>query len=105
MRRAYRARRDALVAAIQAQLPTALEVTVPSGGMALWARVADDIDVDEWSHHALSLGVCFRSGRPYAFSGDSVPYARLGFSFHDEGELAEAIRRLARALDRPRRPA
>jgi GntR family transcriptional regulator/MocR family aminotransferase len=102
MLRAYRARRDTLVAALRRDLPAACEVDVPSGGMALWVRVADDIDVDEWSHRALSLGVSFRSGRPYHFAGESVPYARLGFSFHNEDELAEAVTLMARALPPPR---
>lgn len=101
MLRAYRARRDALVAALRRELSATVEVDVPSGGMALWARVADDIDVDEWSHRALSLGVSFRSGRPYHFTGESVPFARLGFSFHNEEELAEAVQLMARALPPP----
>ncbi|HWZ58407.1 MAG TPA: PLP-dependent aminotransferase family protein [Gemmatimonadaceae bacterium] len=100
MLRTYRARRDALAAALRRDLPTAVDFAMPSGGMALWARVRDGIDIDEWSHHALSLGVSFRGGQPYHFSNDCIPFARLGFSFHDEGELEEAVRRMARALER-----
>lgn len=99
MRGIYRARRDALVAALRAELGSVLEIDVPSGGMALWARVAPGIDLDAWSRRALACGVAFRPGRVYDFRGASRPFIRLGFTFHDEGELAEAARRMARALE------
>ncbi|MDQ2888987.1 MAG: PLP-dependent aminotransferase family protein [Gemmatimonadota bacterium] len=98
VRRAYNSRRDALVRALHHELGAALSFEVPSGGMALWARVADDIDIDEWAHHALAHRVAFRGGRLYDFKGESQPYTRLGFSFHDEAELAESARRMAAAL-------
>ncbi len=103
MRRAYHARRDALVDALRHELGDALEFTVPARGMALWARVAPDIDIDEWSERAAALGVVFRGGRPYDFADAVVPYTRLGFSFHDERELTDAARRMALALRQLRR--
>lgn len=98
MRRAYHSRRDALVRALTRELGSALTFDVPSGGMAIWARAADDIDVDEWAHHALAHRVAFRGGRMYDFKGESQPFTRLGFSFHNEDELAESARRMATAL-------
>ena len=98
MRRVYRARRDALVAALSHELGSALTFTVPSGGMSLWAHVSAGIDVDEWAHHALAHGVAFRGGRMYDFKGQSQPFTRLGFSFHNEAELVESARRMRVAL-------
>lgn len=98
MRRAYHSRRDALVNALTDELGSVLSFAVPSGGMALWARVAMDVDVDEWAHRALAHGVAFRGGRMYDFAGDSQPFTRLGFSFHNEAELAESARRMGAAL-------
>ncbi len=99
MRRVYRSRRDALVTALSDELASVVSFSVPSGGMALWARVADGVDVDEWAHRALAHGVAFRGGRMYDFKGNSQPFTRLGFSFHDEAELAEAVQRMERALN------
>jgi GntR family transcriptional regulator/MocR family aminotransferase len=99
MRGIYRGRRDALVAALRAQLGSVLEIDVPSGGMAVWARIAPGIDLDAWTRHALACGVAFRPGRMYDFHGAGLAAARLGFTFHNETELAEAARRMANALD------
>jgi GntR family transcriptional regulator/MocR family aminotransferase len=103
VRRAYRARRDALVEALHARLGGAVEVRVPAGGMALWARVAPDLDVDAWSAAARARGVVFPTAQRFAFDGRPRPYARLGYAALTEGEIAEAVRRLAAALPDARR--
>jgi GntR family transcriptional regulator/MocR family aminotransferase len=103
MRRIYRARRDALVAALERHLGSALTFKVPSGGMALWAHAAPGIDVDRWAEQALACGVAFRGGRMYDAEGAYQPCMRLGFTFHTEAELEEAARRMATALAALRR--
>ena len=103
MRRTYRSRRDALAAALETELGNVVQFAVPAGGMALWARVAQGVDIDEWAHSASALGVIFRGGRPYAFADEPVPCTRLGFTFHNEAELRDAVRRMAVALDRVRK--
>jgi len=102
MRRAYHARRDALVEALARELPGALSFNVPSGGMALWAAVAPGLDVEAWARAAGSLGVGFRGARLYGLDGGYLPFTRLGFTGHDEQELAEAARRMATALAQTR---
>lgn len=104
VRARYRSRRDALAEALQKQLGGALSFRVPDGGMALWVEVAPGLDVDAWAQAAERENVIFRGARMYDFAERSLPNARLGFTFHDEKELAEAVRRMARALKRvPRR--
>jgi len=98
MRRAYAVRRDLLVELLGKHLGEALSFVVPPGGMALWARVAPDIDADAWAERAPRQGVLVSSGRRYAFDGRSRPFFRLGFASLNEGELGEATRRLAAAL-------
>ena len=98
MRRIYQARRDTLVEELRRQLGSVISCDVPSGGMALWVRVAPDIDVDAWALRAHLSGVVFRSGRMYDFTNRDQACMRLGFTFHDEAELAEAVRRMAAAL-------
>ena len=106
MRHVYHARRDALVTALRRELAGALEVDAPAGGMALWARVADGIDLDAWAAAGLAHGVAFRGGQFYDLQGAALRFTRLSFTFQSEPELAEAARRMARALEglpRPRR--
>ena len=102
MRRIYAARRDALAAALRQQLGSALEFHVPEGGLALWARVDDAIDVNGWENAAEHEGVVFQNARLYHFQQRDQQHMRLGFSYLDEAEAAEAVRRMARALTRVR---
>lgn len=94
----YRSRRDALARALSAHLGDALAFTPPAGGLALWARVREGVDVDAWARRALERGVAFQPGRKFAFDGGPVQGLRIGFSAHGEEELAEVARRLAAAL-------
>jgi GntR family transcriptional regulator / MocR family aminotransferase len=98
MRRLYRTRRDALVASLERNLGSALSLTRPAGGMALWARVDPGIDLERWSKAGLEQGVAFVPGRRYAFDDGPVQAVRLGFAPLDESELEEAARRMALAL-------
>ncbi len=102
MRETYGRRRDALSAALACQLGDTLTFTIPDGGMAIWARVADRVDVAAWSRAGEQLGVLFRGAGMFDFEGRDIPFLRLGFTYHDEEELREATELMARALG-PRR--
>ncbi|MFO0728184.1 MAG: PLP-dependent aminotransferase family protein [Myxococcota bacterium] len=92
VRRAYRARRDVLAEELESRLPE-LVFTVPTGGMALWAR-AEGVDVDAWVSRGLDAGVAFQPGRRYTLDGRSIPFVRLGFAPCNEAEIVEAVRRM-----------
>lgn len=100
MRRTYAARRDVLANTLQRYLGGAVQFRIPDGGLGLWARVDDAIDIDRWSVEGEREGVQFFGARRYDFHQRDQPYLRLGFSYLDEIELEEAVRRMARALAR-----
>lgn len=102
MRRIYAARRDALAAALRRELGGAVELTVPPGGMALWCKVSEDLDLDRWADQAAEAGVHFEVGRQFSFDGSPVPALRLGFAAQAEKDLREGVRRMAAALPRGR---
>jgi GntR family transcriptional regulator/MocR family aminotransferase len=100
MRRAYRARRDALVHALREHLGDVLDFEVPRGGMALWARTS--VDPARLARHAADLGVGISTARDYELGGwgrpsPTRPYIRLGWAALDERELERATGLLARA--------
>jgi len=100
MRTLYARRRDALAAALGRRLGSALSFRVPSGGMALWVRVADGIEIAPWEEAGRKLGVLFRGAGMLDFAGRDLRFLRLGFTYHDEEELTEAALRMSRALKR-----
>lgn len=101
MRAVYRARRDALAAALVREIGDAIAFRMPDRGTAIWARVRPDIDVDAWHAAALFRGVSFCPSREFAFTGGRSTHARFGFAGLGEPQLREAVERLAAALPRP----
>lgn len=97
-RRVYQQRRDLCVRALQDAFGDRLSFRVPSGGMALWARAAADVDVDAWLERAYAAGVAFQPAKYFAFDGKSRPFLRLGYACLNDGEIKEAVKRLRRAL-------
>lgn len=102
-RRVYQARRDALVESLSKQLGHVLAFTPPPGGLAVWAQVREDVDVEPWAERALAAGLQVRTGRLFWIDGKARPFLRLGFSRYDPQELRGLTARLAAALPVPRR--
>jgi GntR family transcriptional regulator/MocR family aminotransferase len=97
-RRIYAARRDVLVSLLRRTFGSLLFFRAPSGGTAIWARVAPEVNVEAWSARALEQGVLLATARHFAFDGRARPYVRLGFAQLDEGEMQDAVRRIGLAL-------
>ena len=101
VRRLYMVRRDAMAEALRAELGGAVSFNTPSGGMALWTRVAPGIDVDLWWRRAVDRRVSFVAGWRFAFERRTASgCARIGFAQFNEREIRDAVQRLARALPR-----
>jgi len=100
MRTLYARRRDALATGLARRLGSVLTFRVPSGGMALWVRVADEVDIARWEQAGRALGVLFKGAGMLDFAGRDLQFLRLGFTYHDEDELTEAALRMARTLKR-----
>jgi GntR family transcriptional regulator/MocR family aminotransferase len=97
-RRIYAARRDAFATLLRRELPNVLEFALPAGGITLWARVAPDVSIERWRQRARARGVAFVPGRELSIDRAPAPFIRLAFARYSETELADAVRRLARAL-------
>lgn len=97
-RRIYLKRRDLMMNHLKKELGTALTFEPPTGGIALWARVAPEIDLPAWEQQGQKAGVIFQTGRRFAFDDPTLRCVRLGFALRSEAEIGEALRRMARAL-------
>ncbi|SDH16368.1 PLP-dependent aminotransferase family protein [Propionivibrio dicarboxylicus] len=95
-RRIYEGRRDRLVDALRRRLGDTLVVDTPSGGLALWTRLHDDIAADAWSAAATDLGVHIAGGTHYALDPARAPNAfRIGFAKLADDEIETVVERLA----------
>jgi len=97
---ALRERRDALVEALREHIPEARFV-VPEGGYFLWLDLDEDVDTTALLAEAKEEGVTFVAGPDFMIEGGTNSL-RLSFAPVPAADVAEGIRRLARALDRTR---
>jgi 2-aminoadipate transaminase len=92
-----RARRDAMLAALQRDLPE-FETTRPEGGYFLWGEL-EGTDAGELLPRAKAAGVSYVPGADFGGGSASL---RLAFSFVSTEEIEEGVARLARTLSTAR---
>lgn len=94
----YRARRDALCAAMETHLATVFDWERPVGGMFVWAVARDPgFDTDRLLAAALAEGVSVTPSSVFDPAGQNRRAIRLNFTLNPPEVLAEGVRRLARA--------
>jgi 2-aminoadipate transaminase len=99
----YRARRDALLAALERHLAGEYHVDPPTGGHHLWVTLTRPVDERALYAEAARAGVTFTPGGAVTVERHSQTSFRLSFSLLDPDELDEGVRRLARAIRELRR--
>lgn len=96
----YRARRDALLKAMERHLSHAFRWQRPEGGMFVWARARDPrLDTDALLAEGLTHGVCISPSSAFDPEGRDHGAVRLNFTLNTPERLEEGIRRLACAIE------
>lgn len=99
----YRKRRDALMAALETHLAGEYRAETPTGGHHVWLTLTRPVNERELYTEALRHGVTFTPGTVMSAERPAQTNLRLSFSLRDPDELAEGVKRLARALREVRR--
>jgi DNA-binding transcriptional MocR family regulator len=94
-----RERRDAMLEALERELPDA-RFSRPQGGYFVWLDLPDSVDVGEFLPGAEEAGVTFVQGSDFFQPGSEGGRnsARLAFSFVSPDEIREGVSRLAGLL-------
>jgi 2-aminoadipate transaminase len=92
-----RARRDAMLDALERQLPEDATWSRPEGGYFVWVDLAAGPDTAALLPRAEEAGVTFVKGADF-FVGGGERSLRLAFSYVSPDEIAEGVARLAGAL-------
>ena len=99
IRRVYKERRDAMLAALHNYFPPEVSWTHPHGGLFLWVTLPSGIDTMKLLDTALRQDVAFVPGEPFFPSGqESGSHMRLNFSNAKPEQIREGIRRLSIAV-------
>jgi DNA-binding transcriptional MocR family regulator len=96
VKRALRERRDALVAALERELPEA-RFSPPEGGYFMWVELPEGIDVAELETAARERDVLFVKGTDFLLEGGQNTL-RLAFSGVNVEQIEEGVARLADAV-------
>ncbi|MBZ0090429.1 MAG: PLP-dependent aminotransferase family protein [Thermoanaerobaculia bacterium] len=101
LRELYRARRDAMLSAIERHFPPGCSWTRPQGGLFLWARLPEGMDSAKVLEVALrEEKVAFVPGNAFHSRGGGANTMRLNFSYAPTDVAEEGMKRLGRAIDR-----
>lgn len=97
----YQARRDAMLAALDAEMPAGVTWTRPEGGMFVWVTLPEGMDGAELLAQSLTTErVAFVPGSAFFADGTGRNCIRLSFSRSSEAVIADGIRRLGALLRR-----
>ncbi|MFZ5510418.1 MAG: PLP-dependent aminotransferase family protein [Pseudomonadota bacterium] len=92
LRAFYRARRDAMQAALAADFAGLAEWRLPSGGLFFWLRLRRSVDTQELLRRALKKNVAFMPGEPfYANPVAAAGAFRLNFSHAAPERIAQGV--------------
>ncbi len=92
-----RARRDAMLEALESELPDA-RWSRPEGGYFIWLELPEGADAGALLDRGAEAGVTFVPGADF---GGAPNTARLAFSFVSPDEIREGVRRLADLVREP----
>lgn len=94
----YRAKRDAMLNALEENVGSLARWTRPQGGFYVWLELSDEVDPDKLQLHAKQEGVSYLRGDVCFVDGRGKNTLRLSFSFPSVDEITEGVRRLGRAI-------
>lgn len=98
IRATYHDRRDAMLAALEQQMPSGVTWTRPRGGMFLWLTLPAGVDAATLLQASLEQKVAFVPGASFHANGGGSNTMRLNFSHSAPERIAEGVSRLAQSL-------
>jgi DNA-binding transcriptional MocR family regulator len=103
LRQQLRARRDLLIEALSEHAPTVQIGAAPPGGLNLWARLPDHIDLEQLTRDCELDGVLIGAGTEWFPAEPPGRYIRLNYAGPHPTAFPEAARTIGRALARQQR--
>lgn len=91
-----KAKRDALIGALEEHFGTAAEFGVPPGGIYLWIKLPPEVDTLKLADAALKAGIAFNPGPQWSVDPDAAKnHLRICFANPSVAEIREGVAKLA----------
>jgi 2-aminoadipate transaminase len=100
IRKTYRQRRDAMLAAMERLFPEGTTWTHPQGGLFLWVRLPEGVDCEDLLKEAIEQRVAFVPGTAFYPDGRGHDSLRLTFATCSVDSIDDGIGRLGKAIVR-----
>lgn len=98
LKNTYRSKCTALIHSMEQFLPESVSWYVPDGGYFVWVKTPG-VDTSLLLSQALANGVSYVPGKYFFLDqNDGTEFLRLSFSYADEKEMIEGIRRLGQLI-------
>jgi DNA-binding transcriptional MocR family regulator len=98
MRSVYRERRDAMIRALEKEMPKGVRFSRPAGGLFVWVELPPHLDARELLRRSLERNVAFVPGGGFFPKGNKENTLRLSYSIMPVARIEEGIRRLGMAV-------
>ena len=99
IRAVYRARRDAMLHALEQHMPEGTTWTRPEGGLFLWLTLPPGVSDRALFEAGVAQDVAVVPGSAFFAGGAEHGFVRLNFSNQSEERILEGVRRLGVALE------
>lgn len=94
----YRIRRDFFCQKLSEVFASEIQFQIPEGGMSVWAKFSEKIDIEKTAEIALKNGLYFSNGIHHNVEGKIKNYTRLGFASSTTDELSQCLAILKKSL-------
>lgn len=98
VRRVYREKAEAMLEALDREVPKEVRYTRPKGGMFVWMELPKGLSAEALFQRAIAENVAFVPGGPFFAHGGGENTLRLSYATLDREGIEEGVRRLGRAL-------
>lgn len=98
IRRTYREKAEAMLEALDREMPKEVRYTRPKGGMFVWMELPQGLSAEALFQRAIAENVAFVPGGPFFANGGGENTLRLSYATLDREGIQEGVRRLGRAL-------
>lgn len=96
----YRGRRDAMLEALQEEMPAGTSWTNPAGGFFVWVTLPEGLDSQAMLPRGVDARVAFVPGSAFYADGQGARNVRLSFCFPPAERIREGVQRFADVVRR-----
>jgi len=93
----YKARRDAMLAALEAHMPKGVRWTKPEGGMFVWASPGEHVDSAQIAIEAARNGIMMAPGNMFRPHQEPMPFFRFNAAHCENNATFEFLARILKA--------